>query len=46
MNVHVSVSQETTHWDDVEELLLGHGIRAVLDLIRVTETREVEAPRL
>ena len=46
VNVHVSVSQETTPWDDVEELLLGHGIRAVLDLIRVTETREVEAPRL
>ena len=46
VNVHVSVANETTPWDDVGSMLAIEGIQSVLDLIRRTEVREVPAPGL
>jgi hypothetical protein len=46
VNVHVSVAQETTPWDDVAEMLSLSGIQPVLEMIRCTELREEPAPRL
>lgn len=46
VNVHVSVANETTPWDDVASMLAWQGIQPVLDLIRHKEVREVPAPIL
>jgi hypothetical protein len=46
VNVHVSVQDETLPWDDVADILRRSGVPGVLELIRATETRELQAPLL
>lgn len=46
VNVHVSVRGETQPWDDIADILRRSGVIGVLDLIRTTETRLVQAPLL